>query len=44
MQNLLHSTWEHENLYADIPSKDEKLLTNVFYEKPKFRMWRAVGH
>jgi hypothetical protein len=31
IQNLLYSTWDHEILYADRPSKDEQDLLRTFF-------------
>jgi hypothetical protein len=36
MQNLCHSTWDHEILYADSSSKDEQLET-IFVENQKYK-------
>jgi hypothetical protein len=33
MQNLHQSAWDHDILYADRPSKDERLLVDLFCEK-----------
>jgi hypothetical protein len=35
MQNLHQSTWDHEILYTDTHSKDEKLLIRPFLSKTK---------
>jgi hypothetical protein len=35
MQNLHHSTWDLEILYADRSSKDEQLLIGPFFVKNK---------
>jgi hypothetical protein len=35
MQNLHHSTWDHEILYTDRYPKDEQLLIRPFFVKNK---------
>jgi hypothetical protein len=42
MQNLNQSTWEHEILYTDRSSKDEKLLIRPFLSKTKNTNMAAV--
>jgi hypothetical protein len=36
------SMWDHEILYADLPSEDGELLIRTLREKPKIQTWRAV--
>jgi hypothetical protein len=42
MQNLHHSTWDHEILYTDRSSKDEQLLMRPFLSKIKNTNMAAV--
>jgi hypothetical protein len=42
MQNLHHSTWDHEILYAGRSSKDEELLIRSFLSETKNTIMAAV--